>query len=220
MACKSSRRRKTMSVAYSAWAPGRHAQVAQTQVLVDKIKIVVKALPAVGSQERLARRLVVPWLIGRAGFHRGENGNEPGLRASLLDQRGDLVRFAHAAGADELDFDSILGSHAFSVLAQCLAQRLRKLRVIKDADAPLVQVICHRLAVAKVGDRPLNDQPVIAAENSGNLSGKSLGEQIGSHRLHPPGESCFQPTQSPAGGAGTTTREPISKTSLVPAPPG
>jgi hypothetical protein len=68
---------------------------------------VVKALPAVRSQERPAGGLVVPWLIGRAGFHRRENGKEPGMRASLLDQRGDLIGFAQAAGADKFDVDAI-----------------------------------------------------------------------------------------------------------------
>src|SRR5450755_1899365 len=129
--------------------PGWHAQVAQPQALVDKVKIVVKALPSVESQERLAGRLVVPRFVTRARLHRRENRNQSWLRAALLHQRGDLIRFAQAAGANEFDPDSMLGGHPLGVITQRLAQRLRKLRVVKDADVTLVQVVGHHLGTAK-----------------------------------------------------------------------
>ena len=60
--------------------PGRHPHVAQPQVFVDEIEVVVQALAVVRQQIGLAGVLVVPRLVGRAGFHRRQDAYQPRMR--------------------------------------------------------------------------------------------------------------------------------------------
>src|ERR1035441_7972701 len=67
------------------------------------------------------------------------------------------------------------------MFSQPIAQWLGKLRVVEDADLTRVQVVGHCLRVAKVWNRSLDDQPVIAAEDAHDLIGKSVGKQLRTH---------------------------------------
>src|ERR1035441_5597541 len=72
------------------------------------------------------------------------------------------------------------------MFSQPIAQWLGKLRVVEDADLTRVQVVGHCLRVAKVWNRSLDDQPVVAAEDAHDLIGKSVGKQLRTHSMLPP----------------------------------
>jgi hypothetical protein len=75
--------------------------------LVDEVKIVVQALAVIGTQERLAGLLVVPWFVARARLHGRQDRYQTRMRAALSDGRLDLLVLAKAALADKLDRDPV-----------------------------------------------------------------------------------------------------------------
>ena len=52
-----------------AGEPCRHPHMAQAQILVYEIEIVMQTLAIIWNQKCLARLFVVPWLVCRAGLH-------------------------------------------------------------------------------------------------------------------------------------------------------
>src|ERR1019366_8893934 len=104
---------------------------------------------------------------------------------TLVDDLLNLVGLANAAPTNELDGDVVFGRDALGMFSQPIAQWLGKLRVVEDADLTRVQVVGHCLRVAKVWNRSLDDQPVIAAEDAHDMIGKSVGRQLRTHRTLP-----------------------------------
>jgi hypothetical protein len=64
--------------------PCRHAQIAQPQLFVDEVEIVVEALAVAGTQERFPGALVMPRLVRQTGLHRREDRHQPGVRTTGL----------------------------------------------------------------------------------------------------------------------------------------
>src|SRR5690349_9208379 len=54
-------------------APGRHAQIDQAQLGVDEVEVVMQAFAGIRPQGGAMRVLVVPGLVGVAGFHRRDD---------------------------------------------------------------------------------------------------------------------------------------------------
>jgi hypothetical protein len=54
-------------------APGRHAQIDQAQLGVDEVEILMQAFASIRPQEGAMRVLVMPGLVGVAGFHRRDD---------------------------------------------------------------------------------------------------------------------------------------------------
>jgi hypothetical protein len=57
--------------------------VAETQFFIDEIEVIMQALAVAGHKKRLAVVFVVPWLVRRAGLHRREDADKPGMLAPL-----------------------------------------------------------------------------------------------------------------------------------------
>ncbi len=51
----------------------------------------------------------------------GHTLDAPRCKVALLDQRGDFIGLAQAAGANELNCNAVFGGHPFCVFPQCLA---------------------------------------------------------------------------------------------------
>src|SRR5438045_3718584 len=64
-------------------APGGDAHVAQPQVFVDEIEVVVQALAVVGAQIGLARLFVMPGLIAATRLHSRKDTDQARMRAAL-----------------------------------------------------------------------------------------------------------------------------------------
>ena len=131
----------------TAGQPSWHSHVAQAQYLVDGVEVVMQTLAVVGNQIRLAGLFVVPRLVGRAGLH----GRQHPHQSRMLPAPGQYflhpVLFAEGPLAEELDLDARLGHQPLSILAQLIAERLGKARIIKDLHLALVKVGGHSVRV-------------------------------------------------------------------------
>src|SRR5439155_22465966 len=63
-------------------APGRHAQIDQAQLGVDEVEVVMQAFASIRPQEGAMRVLVMPGLVGVAGFHRRDDMHQAGTVAT------------------------------------------------------------------------------------------------------------------------------------------
>ena len=116
--------------------PGRHAQIDQAEFGVHEVEVVVQALAAVRPDEGLVRLLVVPGLVGVAGFHGRDDVHQARDVATLRKHARDHIFLADMRLADVLDLTppASAASDARS-LAHAIAQRLGEVRVVEDADA-------------------------------------------------------------------------------------
>lgn len=99
----------------------------------------MKALAVVGNQMGLARLLVMPRLVGRAGLHGGEDADEPRFLAPLGEDRFHPVLFAKIPLADELDPDACFGCQLLGVVPNPVTKRLGKSRIVENPHLPLEQ---------------------------------------------------------------------------------
>jgi hypothetical protein len=155
--------------------PRRHTHMAQAQILVHEVEVVMQALAVIRNQKRLACLLVVPWLVGRAGLHGRENAHQPCLLTPTGQNLFHPVFLPEVPLADELDLDSRLGSHLLCVLANPVAEWLGELRVVEYSDLPLEQKRRHSPGKTDPRQRSENQHPVPTAQHSGNLCVVSLG---------------------------------------------
>ena len=129
--------------------PCRHPHVAQSQILVDEVGVVVQALGIVRLQVRLVRLLVVPRLVRPARLHRRQNAHQPGLFPALVQHFFDPLLLAELLlASNELDLHPVFGGDTLHVLSNGIPQRLGPLGVVEDADLVLVKVVGHPLGVA------------------------------------------------------------------------
>ena len=119
--------------------PRRHAHMAQPQVFVDEVEVVVQALAVVRYQIGLAGLLVVPRLVGRAGLHGRENADQPRMLARAGQNLFHPVFLPEVPLADELDLDARFRRQPLRVLANPVAEWFGELRIVEDPDLPLVQ---------------------------------------------------------------------------------
>ena len=74
--------------------PGRYTQKAQTELLVNKVKVVMEAFGRIRSKEGHAGLLVVPRLKGRAGFHGRKDMDESWVSSAYGEDGLDAIFFA------------------------------------------------------------------------------------------------------------------------------
>src|SRR5215472_19150730 len=89
------------------WTPSRYPHVAQPQILVDEIHVVVQAFTIVWLPVCLVRLLVMPRLVATTGLHRGQNAHQSRLFSTLVQYLFDSFLLTKALLAPhELNFDS------------------------------------------------------------------------------------------------------------------
>ena len=98
------------------------------------------------------------------------------------------------------------------MVADLIPERLGELGVIEDADLVVEQVARGRLGVADVGERPGDDHPIQAGQDTGDLLGMPFDE-VNHGQLGVGGRMI---------GSAPSVKPPVSesKTCLVPAMPG
>jgi hypothetical protein len=164
-------RQPAMAVAVELQAerrPRRHAQIDQPEFGVLEIEVVVQAFAAVRPDVGLMRLLVVPGLVGVAGFHRRDDVHQARMVATLLKHARHNIFLADMRLGDVLDQDPSLGGQRRRTLAHPIAQRLGEVRVVEDADATGIEIPSHPCGVAHYGQRPSDHQPVVARQHPGN----------------------------------------------------
>src|SRR5262249_35906517 len=102
--------------------PRRNANIAQAQLFVDEVEVVVQALAVSGAQERLPTFLVVPGLVGATRLHGREDAHQARVIPPLREDFLDPIFFAEILFADEHDLQTVLGGESFGVLSQGVAQ--------------------------------------------------------------------------------------------------
>ncbi|MCZ2074887.1 MAG: hypothetical protein LC130_07785 [Bryobacterales bacterium] len=152
-----------------AGQPRRHPYVAQPQLIVDEIEVVVQTLAVVRPQVRLAALLVVPGLVGRAPLHRREDAHQPGLLPAQGENLLHPVFLPHIALAQKLNLDPVGRRQPLGVLAQLISKRFSKPRVVEDPDLPLVEERRHPLGVADLRQCAEYQHPVPTTQHSRNL---------------------------------------------------
>ena len=185
--------------------PGRHPHVAQAELRVDEVEVVVQALAADRLEEGLAARLVVPGAIGGTGLHGREDVHQTGMIAALGEDLLDPILLAERLElADELDLQPGLGGQALGVGADLIAQRLGPAGIVEQADVARSEVARHRLGVADVRQGAGDHHPVEARQHAADLVLVLLDKGI--HRLAPV--------------LGRLPRTIVDRPCLVPASPG
>lgn len=178
--------------------PSGHAQVAEPELGVDEVEVVVQTPAAVG----LEKQKIV-----------GERGSHPGLvhifsameRCSSFKPLHDKPS-ERLDVADELDRQAVLGAHTLGVVADRLTQRLGEGGVVEDPDVALAQLPRHRLSMRDIGQRSLDEDAVEARDHATDGASLAFG-QHGSARQ----ESSILSSRLPG--------PPASRSALVPAMP-
>lgn len=138
--------------------------------LVDEVEVVVQTLAGVASQKRVARGLVVPWLVRRAGLHGREDVHQPWMISAFREDLLDAILLAEGLHLpDVLDGDALFGRDLLGVSADGIAERLNELRVVEQPNAPAVEHRGHRLRVADARDRSLDDYAVQTRKHASDV---------------------------------------------------
>ena len=104
--------------------PRRDPQVAQAELRVEEVEVVVQALGLGGLEEGPARRLVVPRPERGAGFHRREDVDQPGMRPPLREDRLDAFLLAKVLALNEVDLQAVRLRQSLGMGAELVAKRL------------------------------------------------------------------------------------------------
>jgi hypothetical protein len=129
--------------------PGGDAQVAEAELRVDEVEVVVEVLPFAANQvAALSLGVVAAFELG-TGLDRGEHVDQAWMRAprrqDCLDPR--LLPKA-ARRADILDLYAMFGGQALGIGPHLVTPHLCVLGIVLDSDVVGVKVGLHALAVA------------------------------------------------------------------------
>ena len=159
------------------WRPRRHTQIAQAEVLVDEIEIVVEALAVFVLQCSLVGRLVVPRVKRCTWLHCGKDMHETGRVFTPPQYVLDPVFLTERLGrSDKFDVNHAFRCNPLRVFTQFVAHRLDMLRVIKNADIVSAKIRCHPVAVTNTRHGASDDNPVKTGERSCNLGGVAFNQ--------------------------------------------
>jgi len=154
--------------------PSGYTQVAQSQLWVDEVEVVMQTFRLGGLEESLSSGLVMPGLERGAGFHCREDVDQTGVITTLGDDCLDALLLPEVVALDELNLQSTLAGELLSACAYLLTEWLGKQRVIEEANAPDPQMPRHRLRMADVGKRASNHHPVKTGQSTTNFGCMSI----------------------------------------------
>src|ERR1700730_2797809 len=149
------------------WTPSRHPQIDQAQLGVHEVEVVMQAFAGIRPQEGAMRLLVVPGLVGVAGFHRRDDMHQAGMGAAHRKHLGDDVLLADVALGDVLDGNASGTGQLGGAFAHPITKRFGKSRIIKDLDLPRRKKPRHSPRIAGPRQRARDDNPVVAGEYPG-----------------------------------------------------
>ena len=100
--------------------------MAEPELGIDEVEVVVEALALLGLETRPPGLLVVPRSIGRASLHRRQDVNEAGVLATLREDLSDAIFLSKRRLAHELDFHAVFLRQPLRILPDLLTERLCK----------------------------------------------------------------------------------------------
>ena len=158
-------------------APGGHPDIAKAQIFIDEIEVVMETSALIWFQIGMGRLFVVPRFVCRARFHRGQDGDQAWLIATLLENLVDQPFFARLVATDKLNLDAVLGCQFLCVFPKLVAEWLGKTRIVEDPYLVGIEIPGHAIRMTEPGQGSLDDDSIEAAENAGNLWSISFCDQ-------------------------------------------
>src|SRR3984893_11076592 len=188
----------------------RHAQIDQAQLGVDEVEVVMQAFASIRPQEGAMRVLVMPGLVGVAGFHRRDDMHQAGTVATDDKHPGDDVLLADVVLGNVFDGNASGTRQLGGALAHLIAKRFGKSRIVEDPDLPGRKKSRHSLRVTGSRQRAGDDDPVIAGEHPGEALAVTLRQRLPQPPLLLPASpasilACLVPA-TPAWGRSLTLR--------------
>ncbi len=139
----------------------------------------MQALGLGGLEEGLPAPLVVPGLVGGAGFHRREDVDQAGVLAPGGEELLDPLLLPEILGAPhELDREAGLLGEPLGLDPNLVPERLGPAGVVEEPDLLGAQVRRHGPCVAEIGERAREHHPVEAGEHRTDLVGVSFNESV------------------------------------------
>src|SRR6266567_2795689 len=154
--------------------PSRYPEIDQAQLGVDEVEVVMQTFAGIRPQEGAMRLLVVPGLVGVAGFHRRDDMHQAGGVAADGEQLGDDVFLADMVFDNVFDGNASRTGQLGSAGAHAITKRLGKSRIVEDPDLSRRQKPRHSLRIAGPGQRAGDDDPVVAGEHPGEALAVTL----------------------------------------------
>ena len=124
------------------------------------------------------RLLVMPGLVGVAGFHRRDDMHQAGTVATDDKHPGDDVLLADVVLGNVFDGNASGTRQLGGALAHSIAKRFGKSRIVEDPDLPGRKKSRHSLRVTGSRQRAGDDDPVIAGEHPGEALAVTLRQRL------------------------------------------
>jgi len=155
-------------------SPGRHPQIAQSQLFKDEVEIVMDALGFRAPEKGLARLLVMPGFERRTGLHGGEDMEQSRLIPTLGDDLLEAFFLPKILLSDKFDLQTIVPGQFLCTETDFVPQGFGKLGIIENANALGSQMATHSIGIADIGNRSGDDYPIKTRKDALNLTGISF----------------------------------------------
>jgi len=156
--------------------PGRHSEITQPQLGVDKIEVVMQTLAAVVFKEGFLGLLVMPRLIARTRLHGREDMHKAWMPSAVNKNILYALFLAKILFTDEVDGKAVLCGNHFSILPYLFSQRQRPLGIVENTDVVECQKPRHSLGIADTGNGAGQNNTVKAGGNTFDLITMSFDE--------------------------------------------
>ena len=123
--------------------------------------------------------LVMPGAISGAGFHGGEDVNEPGMIATFGNDRLDPVFFAKGLVApDKLDLNTGLKCKLLGMVAQLIPQGFCPPGIVEQPDLVVTEVARHGSGITDIRKGSGDDDTIETGKYASDLVPVALDEWI------------------------------------------
>ena len=120
--------------------PGGHPEVAQAQLRMYEVEVVMQAFGIGGLKHGLSTGLVMPGPERGARLHSREDVDQARVVSAGFQNLVDTLFLTKSlAFADELDFQPVLLSDGIGIVPDDISQGLSKVLVVKDANLVLIK---------------------------------------------------------------------------------
>jgi hypothetical protein len=138
----------------------------------------MQAFASIRPQEGAMGVLVMPGLVGVAGFHRRDDMHQAGTVATDNKHPGDDVLLADVVLGNVFDGKASGTRQLGGALAHSIAKRFGKSRIVEDPDLPGRKKSSHSLRVTGSRQRAGDDDPVVAGEHPGEALAVTLRQRL------------------------------------------
>lgn len=153
----------------SKGSPCRHAQIAEPEILIDEIEVVVKATTGIILEKGFMRDLIMPGLERCTRFHGREDVDQARLVPPLFKYLFDAIFFAEGFHlSNKLNSKIIGGGHRIRMLAHLVAVNGGPFLEIEDANPLLIEKTGYCMWMADVRQRTLYNNAIITGQRADN----------------------------------------------------